>query len=296
MNWIGVIALFHLVVSISSRLITSSEFDYLTFRKDPRGRRGYGTFTCDKGDCPDLKSDIFCLADRHTVTYTKEGYECFSIFLNPVEITSPKIACNGTIPEGCNLVFQLSETDILDRVVYNYLILFPQYATYAEDMIDDVIVEPVTRFPLLIIEFVFSFITDLILVTTFTVQCFLLLAKWNLTVEDFWEPSKFMMLVAIDGLVVNVAIYAVIFMMKSWIDECSSICRRRKVIQIVKTEEIPASSQDKECLVCRENEKVHAAIPCGHLLLCDACVVKHIEREKCFLCAKEIEKFQRIFQ
>jgi len=60
---------------------------------------------------------------------------------------------------------------------------------------------------------------------------------------------------------------------------------------------------EKACSICRDNEKTHACIPCGHLCLCAMCAedlskkgVKGQIRTRCPICRLEADNFSRIYQ
>jgi len=60
---------------------------------------------------------------------------------------------------------------------------------------------------------------------------------------------------------------------------------------------------EKACSICRENEKTHACIPCGHLCLCAMCAedlskkgVYGQIRTRCPICRLEADNFSRIYQ
>jgi len=59
----------------------------------------------------------------------------------------------------------------------------------------------------------------------------------------------------------------------------------------------------KACSICRENEKMYACIPCGHMCLCALCAenlskngVKGQNITRCPICRLEVDNFSRIYQ
>lgn len=48
------------------------------------------------------------------------------------------------------------------------------------------------------------------------------------------------------------------------------------------------------CVICQENKRLYAAVPCGHTLCCDACRTK-IAHNKCPFCRAKIEKLFRYY-
>jgi len=61
--------------------------------------------------------------------------------------------------------------------------------------------------------------------------------------------------------------------------------------------------EEKLCSICRENEKTHACIPCGHLCLCAMCAedlskrgVKGQNKTRCPICRVEADNFSMIYQ
>jgi len=61
--------------------------------------------------------------------------------------------------------------------------------------------------------------------------------------------------------------------------------------------------EGKACSICRENEKTHACIPCGHMCLCALCAedlskkgVRGQNITRCPICRQEVDNFSRIFQ
>jgi len=70
-----------------------------------------------------------------------------------------------------------------------------------------------------------------------------------------------------------------------------------KIIEVTKTD-----VDGKECLICRENEKTHASIPCGHMCLCALCAedlsrkgIKGQRNTRCPVCRLEVDNFSRIY-
>ena len=58
------------------------------------------------------------------------------------------------------------------------------------------------------------------------------------------------------------------------------------------------TSADDVCLVCYENARTHACIPCGHLCLCLDCVNRLWECHElpgCPVCRNLVREFQRIY-
>jgi len=53
-----------------------------------------------------------------------------------------------------------------------------------------------------------------------------------------------------------------------------------------------ASDEDKSCIICLENERCVALIPCGHLCLCRECSAS---QTKCPVCRTPIREFLRTF-
>eukprot|EP00980_Cylindrotheca_fusiformis_P019543 scaffold6774_cov91-Cylindrotheca_fusiformis.AAC.6 len=53
------------------------------------------------------------------------------------------------------------------------------------------------------------------------------------------------------------------------------------------------------CIICMDNEKSHAVVPCGHLVFCDDCAVQAASapsnRSMCPICRKEVVMVIRIF-
>ena len=54
-------------------------------------------------------------------------------------------------------------------------------------------------------------------------------------------------------------------------------------------------SDDDLCNVCYLNEKTHAFLPCGHLCICDKCIVKY-DSKICIICQQASTNTQKIFK
>lgn len=65
----------------------------------------------------------------------------------------------------------------------------------------------------------------------------------------------------------------------------------RPRLSIVEDEK--ASSHVEECLVCKENRRIYAAMPCSHLVVCATCKRK-LKTSRCPVCNAESE-WARIF-
>lgn len=50
---------------------------------------------------------------------------------------------------------------------------------------------------------------------------------------------------------------------------------------------------DQACVICQTNQRIHTAMPCGHVLFCHACSDTPIDR--CFFCRQHVDKIVRIF-
>ncbi len=63
-------------------------------------------------------------------------------------------------------------------------------------------------------------------------------------------------------------------------------------------EDVQTDDEEKECVVCQENEKRCAAQPCGHRCLCIGCaneLLARSEKAKCPMCRREAEGFLKIY-
>jgi len=74
-------------------------------------------------------------------------------------------------------------------------------------------------------------------------------------------------------------------------------------IKSIALKDINTDEDEKRCSVCKENEKTHACIPCGHMCLCALCAEDLSKRAlqkqtnaKCPLCRLDVDKFIRIYQ
>lgn len=56
-----------------------------------------------------------------------------------------------------------------------------------------------------------------------------------------------------------------------------------------------SNNEEELCKVCRDNERTHALIPCGHYVLCADCVSR-LENECCPICNCEFTSTMRIWQ
>jgi len=71
---------------------------------------------------------------------------------------------------------------------------------------------------------------------------------------------------------------------------------RLQKLAVTKTDDV-----EMQCLVCRENEKTHACIPCGHMCLCALCAEILSERatgrfkSKCPICRVKTDTFNKIY-
>jgi len=54
-------------------------------------------------------------------------------------------------------------------------------------------------------------------------------------------------------------------------------------------------SDDDLCNVCYLNDKTHAFLPCGHLCICDKCIVKY-DSKICIICQQASTNTQKIFK
>ena len=52
---------------------------------------------------------------------------------------------------------------------------------------------------------------------------------------------------------------------------------------------------DNDCCVCMEKEKTHAAVPCGHKCVCEACSKALGRGSKCPICRKEASSWMHVF-
>ena len=59
------------------------------------------------------------------------------------------------------------------------------------------------------------------------------------------------------------------------------------------TVDIPANKPEEECIICLENKKTHIAVPCGHLLTCNACSAGR-RFEQCPLCRKPCRHLNKV--
>ena len=48
------------------------------------------------------------------------------------------------------------------------------------------------------------------------------------------------------------------------------------------------------CVVCMDQDATHAAAPCGHLVLCEACVAR-LKGSTCPACRAEVTTYMRIY-
>jgi recombinational DNA repair protein RecR len=55
-----------------------------------------------------------------------------------------------------------------------------------------------------------------------------------------------------------------------------------------------ASTSDHECLICKDNKRIYAMVPCGHLIACASCKLL-LGTNPCPLCNKAHRKWLRIF-
>ena len=60
------------------------------------------------------------------------------------------------------------------------------------------------------------------------------------------------------------------------------------------TAERAARKAERACVVCLDKDAIHAAMPCGHLVLCEACVVG-LKGHKCPMCRAKVKSYLRIF-
>lgn len=57
----------------------------------------------------------------------------------------------------------------------------------------------------------------------------------------------------------------------------------------------PAIEKDKTCLVCMEVPPNTVLLECGHLVLCDKCAPKVVEKNSCPLCRAPIARSLRVY-
>lgn len=59
----------------------------------------------------------------------------------------------------------------------------------------------------------------------------------------------------------------------------------------------PETDSDRVCVICQDQQKTHAFIPCGHFCVCEPCVKRCLARSRrvCPICRKPARRSQRIF-
>ena len=67
------------------------------------------------------------------------------------------------------------------------------------------------------------------------------------------------------------------------------------VVQHDASDDLP-SAPDGECVVCMDSESTHAAIPCGHMCLCDACRPRVEQQSPCPVCRAACVAVVRIYR
>jgi baculoviral IAP repeat-containing protein 2/3 len=50
------------------------------------------------------------------------------------------------------------------------------------------------------------------------------------------------------------------------------------------------------CVICLENARSHACIPCGHKILCEECAPTMYQQGKCPICRAEVTYCTKIFE
>ena len=70
-------------------------------------------------------------------------------------------------------------------------------------------------------------------------------------------------------------------------------CRRRRatLVDLTHSDDTP-DANGLECIVCFQNSRQYACVPCFHLTVCSTCVTR---LERCPTCRCRSESFQRVF-
>ncbi len=63
---------------------------------------------------------------------------------------------------------------------------------------------------------------------------------------------------------------------------------------IISNEEQNEINDESLCIICKQNKKIYAVVPCGHLIFCESCREKY-KSDECPICRSSIEKTLKIF-
>ncbi|XP_050431154.1 uncharacterized protein LOC126839788 [Adelges cooleyi] len=65
-------------------------------------------------------------------------------------------------------------------------------------------------------------------------------------------------------------------------------------VPFVNDGQLSSNTEDTRCVVCGDNPRTHALIPCGHKVLCFDCVAR-LEHNRCPICNSVFDSFLRIW-
>jgi len=71
----------------------------------------------------------------------------------------------------------------------------------------------------------------------------------------------------------------------------SLLCRNTNVLD----NRSSSPGHNNECVVCLQNTKTHAFVPCGHLCVCEACVPATMSKRKCPICRQGATQAIKVF-
>lgn len=267
-----------LLFGLVCAMTPAQRYNRLVFRREPAGRLGYGTFNCTV--CPEAGADVICLAAERQ--RWANVWECHAIFDVPVEIVKPVVECGEEL-ESCNLTYSARNVTENIHLTNNGAALCMQARVLVSDWLDDSL-DPLwgslaQALSLKSVDWTFVTLWNLF---------------WDAPRDFLFDEDMTLQMGIFTGLLGGISLAALAALGEHCLcKRPASPKPRRPRPRKCKVKDEVAATQEEECCVCKENRRIYAAVPCGHLLLCNVCFKE--TPSQCYLCNKEVEKLCRIF-